>query len=53
MPWLPVENEMNDLVKNIERIYFATQFDLVQDFATKLHTLCNTLTYMTEHICHM
>jgi len=38
-----LQSETNDLMKRIQR---ASPYDVVNEFATKLHTLCDMLKYM-------
>ena len=44
--WI-LEYEANKLVRITECV------DHVKEFVTKLHDLCNTLNFVTEHLCQM
>jgi len=48
-----LQNEADDLIKWIEWVYSTTLYDHVKEFASKLHTLCDTLKYMAERFREM
>ena len=45
-----LQNEADDFIKRIKCVYSTTPYDHVKEFASKLHTLCDTLKYMTERL---
>jgi len=48
-----LQSEADDLGKRIECVYSTTPYDVVKEFASKLHKLCDTLKYMTERLREM
>jgi len=48
-----LQSEVDDLGKIIECVYSTIPYDQVKQFASKLHTLCDTLKYMAERLREM
>jgi len=48
-----LQNEVDDLVTEIECVCSTTPYDHVQQFASKLHKLCDILKYMAERLREM
>ena len=48
-----LQSETDDLVKRIERVSSTTPYVHVKDFASKLHTSCDTFKFMEERLRQM